>query len=140
MRGIFSHLGHKVLVEVVDARVGARVDRRSNGDEENDVVPSKPFPLRFDVVFEAQVDGDVGSNPGRLLLADVGFGHLHDAEREERQRHPGPAAEDHLAVVGGPRFESRDGVLDVASDLVCRFQLEEFEIAQEVAAKKDEVN
>ncbi len=99
----------------------------------------KSFPLRLDVVLEAQVDGDVRPNSRRLLFSDVGLGHLDDAERKERQSHPGPASENDLAIVGSPGFESRDGVFDVAADFVSRLQLEKFEISKEVTERlKDE--
>jgi len=42
----FTNLGNKLLVKVVKARLVVGVDRRSDGDEEDDVVLSKPLPLR----------------------------------------------------------------------------------------------
>jgi len=41
----FTNLGNKLLVKVVKARLVVGVDRRSDGDEEDDVVLSKPLPL-----------------------------------------------------------------------------------------------
>ena len=35
--------------------------------------------------------GDVGPHPAGLSLPDIWFGHLHNGEIAQRNRHPGPA-------------------------------------------------
>lgn len=56
----------------------------------------------LDVILHVEVDGDVGSYPGRPALSDVGLGHLHYGEGGDGLSHPGPAAEHHPAVLGLP--------------------------------------
>lgn len=60
------------------------------------------FPLVLDVILHVEVDGDVGSHAGRPAFSYLGLGHLHDGEGGDGLRHPGPAAEDHAAVLRLP--------------------------------------
>ena len=125
-----TNLRDELLIKVIEARFPSGVNWWPHGDEKDDVMLSQPIPLVLDVVFYAQVDGDVCTNSRRLFLANVWFRHLDDAEGQKRQCHSGPTSENDLAVVCRPRLEPRHSVFDVASDFVSRFQLKQFEVSK----------
>ncbi len=112
-----KYLWYKVSVKIVHSRIVVG-DWWSNCDEKNDVVTPKTFPFSFDIVFDAQVEGDIGTDTRRLLLSDVGLSNFDNAKAEERQSHSGPASEDDLAILCCPGFQPCNRILDISSDLV----------------------
>ena len=88
----------KVLEEGLGVEVGhvdvlgEPVQRRAQGDQEEDVVWPQRVPLAADVVVEARErEAQVGTHDRRLEFAELGLAHGQDGELGHRRRHARPS-------------------------------------------------
>ena len=91
---------------------------------------SQRFPFLSNLMPYAQIHRDIRPYRARLCLTDVGLGDLYNGEVVNGLRHPGPSVEDDRVVLGAPRSQPAQHVLNILSDLVGGLELEQFEIPE----------
>ena len=76
------------------------------------------------------VDRNIRTNSARLSFSNVRLRHFNNGKAVDGLSHAGPPVEYDGVVLGSPGLHSAQDILNVLSDLIGGFQLEQLEISK----------